>query len=93
MIVTSKYLKPTQYNQQICFSISGLYGSVESREASYQHPSEVNIVTNEPEVYYLDAELLLRLFALLEYLNSIKETLPPHIVALLEATDPDTVKH
>ena len=50
-------------------------------------------MTNEPEVYYLDAELLLRLFALLKYLNSIKETLPPHIVALLEATDTDTVKH
>ena len=50
-------------------------------------------MTDEPEVYYLDAELLLRLFALLEYLNSIKETLPPHIVALLEATDPDTGKH
>ena len=28
-------------------------------------------MTTEPEVYYLDAELLLRLFALLEYLNSI----------------------
>lgn len=93
MIVTSKYLKPTQYNQQICFSISGLYDYVKSREASYQHPSEVNIVTNEPEVYYLDAELLLRLFALLEYLNSIKETLPPHIVALLEAPNHAEVKH
>lgn len=50
-------------------------------------------MTNEPEVYYLDAELLLRLFALLEYLNSIKETLPLHIVALLEAPNHDEVKH
>lgn len=51
-------------------------------------------MTNEPEVYYLDAELLLlRLFALLEYLNSIKETLPPHIVALLEAPNHAEVKH
>ena len=46
MIVTSKYPKPTQCNQQIYFSISGLYDSVESREASYQHPSEVHIVTD-----------------------------------------------
>lgn len=47
----------------------------------------------EPQVYYVDAELMLRLFALLAYLNSIKETLPPHIVALLETPDPDEVKH
>lgn len=50
-------------------------------------------MTDEPEVYHVDAELMLRLFALLDYLNSIKETLPPHIVALLEAPDPDEVKH
>ena len=31
--------------------------------------------------------------AMLEYLNSIKETLPPHIVALLEAPNHAEVKH
>lgn len=31
-------------------------------------------MTNEPEVYYLDAELLLRMFAMLEYLSSGAET-------------------
>lgn len=50
-------------------------------------------MTDEPEVYHVDAELMLRLFALLDYLNSIKETLPPHIVALLETPDHDEVKH
>lgn len=50
-------------------------------------------MANEPEVYEVGAELMLRLFALLDYLNSVKETLPPHVVALLEAPDPDEVKH
>ena len=48
---------------------------------------------NEPEIYHVDAKLMLRLFALLDYLNSIKETLPPHIVALLEASNHAEVKH
>lgn len=50
-------------------------------------------MTDAPEVYHVDAELMLRLFALLDYLNSIKKTLPPHIAALLETPDPDEVKH
>lgn len=50
-------------------------------------------MTNDPEVYEVKAELMLRLFALLDYLNRIKETLPPHVVALLETPGPNEVKH
>ena len=46
MIVTYKYPNPTQYNQRVCLSISGLYDSVESHIANYQPPSEVHIVTD-----------------------------------------------
>lgn len=46
----------------------------------------------EPEVYEIDAELLGRVFDILDALNEIKETLPPRIVALMECFD-DEVLH
>ncbi len=46
----------------------------------------------EPEVYEIDAELLGRVFDILDALNEIKETLPSHIVAMMECFD-DEVLH
>lgn len=34
--------------------------------------------------YEIDADLMVRIFEILDALNDIKETLPPNIVALME---------
>lgn len=47
----------------------------------------------DPEVYEIDAELMERIFELLGALDEIKETLPPHIVGLMEYFDDDKVMH
>ena len=38
----------------------------------------------DQEFYQIEAELLARVFEILDALNDIKETLPPNIVALME---------
>lgn len=50
------------------------------------------VYMEEPEVYEIDAELLVRVFDILDALNEIKETLPSHIVAMMECSD-DEVLH
>lgn len=46
-----------------------------------------------PEVYEIDAELMVRIFDILDALNDIKETLPAHIVGLMECFDDHKVTH
>lgn len=45
------------------------------------------------EFYEIDVELLRRVFDILDALDEIKETLPAHIVAMMECFDDDEVLH
>ncbi len=46
----------------------------------------------DQEFYQIEAELMVRVFEILDALNDIKETLPAHIVAMMECFD-DEVLH